>query len=76
MTREKLIRKTMLHLSKLPNQKLQEVSDYAEALLQGIDQKMISDGMQQLVSDAKAFEFLNEEEDLYTVADVIEKYVD
>lgn len=76
MTREKLIRKTMLHLSQLPNQKLQEVSDYAEALLQGIDQKMISDGMQQLVSDAKAFEFLNEEEDLYTVADVIEKYVD
>jgi hypothetical protein len=76
MTRDKLIQKTIQHLSQLPNQKIQEVSDYAETLLRGIDQKILAEGMQQLVSEAKAFDFLAEDDDLYSAADVIEKYGD
>lgn len=70
------MRKTLLHLSKLPNQTLQEVSDFAEARLHKIEEKSFNDGIHQLQAAANSFDFLAEEEDLYSDQDLIEKYID
>jgi len=74
MTRQILIQQTIDNLSKLPDQKLKEVADFAEFLLSKIDDKLITEGIQKLTSDSTSFKFLEEEEDLYTEADLKEKY--
>ena len=74
MTRQVLIQKTLENISKLPDQKLKEVSDFAEFLLSKLEDQLLTEGIQKLAGDSKAFQFLNEEEELYTEADLKEKY--
>jgi hypothetical protein len=74
MTRETLIKKTIDNLTKLPDQKLKEVSDFAEFLLNRIENQLMTEGIQKLISDSKAFKFLEHEEDLYSVDDLKERY--
>ncbi len=74
MTRETLIKKTIDSLAKLPDQKLKEVSDFAEFLLNKIENQLLTEGIQKLTVDSKAFNFLEEEEDLYSIADLKERY--
>jgi hypothetical protein len=74
MTREKLIEKTIDRLSKLPNQKLKEVSDFAEFLLNKIEERNLTEGIQKLAADSKSFKFLEDEEDLYSTSDLKETY--
>lgn len=74
MTREILIKKTLDNLTKLPDQKLKEVSDFAEFLLNRIENQLMTEGIQKLVTDSKTFKFLENEEDLYSVDDLKERY--
>lgn len=74
MKREILLKKTIDNLNKLPDQNLQEISDFSEFLLMKIENKMITENIQKLVSDSKSFTFLEDEEDLYSVNDLKEKY--
>jgi len=74
MTRDTLIKKTMDNLNRLPDQKLQQVLDFAELLLSKIDDQLITQGIQKLAKDSKVYKFLEEEDDLYSVLDLKEKY--
>ncbi|WP_230680004.1 hypothetical protein [Pontibacter sp. 172403-2] len=74
MTRQILIQRTIDNLSKLPDQKLKEVSDFAEFLLSKLEDQLLTEGMQKLASNSKSFQFLEDEEDLYSEADLKEKY--
>jgi len=74
MTRDTLIKKTMDNLNRLPDQKLQQVLDFAELLLSKIDDQLITQGIQKLAKDSKVYKFLEEEDDLYSVQDLKEKY--
>ena len=47
MTRETLIKKTIDNLSKLPDQKLKEVSDFAEFLINRIENQFMIEGIQE-----------------------------
>ena len=70
MNRQVLIDKTMNKISILPDMKIKEVNDFADFLLSKIDDKIIQEGIQQMVSDSKSFDYLKDEEDLYTVEDL------
>jgi len=74
MTRQVLIQRTIDNLSKLPDQNLKEVSDFAEFLLSKLEDRFLTEGIQKLAMGSKSFQFLEEEEDLYTEADLKEKY--
>lgn len=74
MTREKLIKKTIEHLDKLPDNKLKEVSDFAEFLLNKIENQILTEGIQKLVTDSNSFQFLENEEDLYSSDDLKERF--
>jgi len=74
MTRETLIKKTIDNLTKLPDNKLKEVSDFAEFLLNRIENKIITEGIQKLVTDSKSFQFLEDEEDLCSADDLKERF--
>ena len=65
MSRETLIKNTLNSLSKLPEQKIQEVSDFAEFLLSKADDAILTKGIQKLVAESKSFDFLKDDEDLY-----------
>jgi hypothetical protein len=74
MTRDVLIKKTLENLTRLPDQKLREVSDFAEFLINKIEERLMTEGIQKLTSDSKSFKFLETEEDLYSKADLKEVY--
>lgn len=72
MTREELIKSTMDKLAKLFEENLREVLDFTEFLLNKIEQKDFTAGIQQLVGDSACFKFLEDEEDLYSIKDLKE----
>ncbi len=74
MTRETQIIRTAKTLSKLPNDKVKEVSDFTEYLFKKYDEEMMQKGIEKLVSNSNAFQFLKDEEDLYSESDLKEKY--
>ena len=74
MSRQELIESTLNKIKQLPDYKIKEVEDFAGYLLSRIDDDMIRKAAQKLSSDSKTFEFLEDDEDLYTVNDVKEKY--
>lgn len=74
MDRNDLIENTMLKIRQLPDFKIKEINDFADFLLQKIDDQILREGIQELASKSKAFSYLNEEEDLYSVNDLKERY--
>jgi len=74
MTREKLMEKTMNALSKLPDKKLKEVSDFAEFLNNKTEDRKLTEEIQLIGAVSKSFRFLEEDEDLYSVSDLKERY--
>lgn len=74
MSREELIKTTIENLKQLSDTKIQEVSDYVSFLSSKIDDKIISEGIKKITSNSKAYDFLQDEDELYKVSDIIEKY--
>lgn len=74
MERKVLIEDTIGKIQQLPDIKIQEINDFADFLLSKIDDKILLEGIQKITSDSKAFEYLKDEEDLYSVNDLKEKY--
>ena len=74
MSREELIQYTVEHIQKLPEEKIKEISDFAEFLLSKIEDKVLVEGIQKLSARSKSYNFLEQEEELYTVNDLKERY--
>jgi hypothetical protein len=74
MTREAIIQKTMEVLYALPADKIEEVSDFADCILKKYDDQLLQQGMQTLIEQSDAFNFVEEEQELYTVKDLKERY--
>jgi len=74
MTREAIIQKTVKTLKKLPAEKAVEVSDFADYILKRHEEQILQNGIERLVEMSKTFQFLNDDEDLYSIDDIVEKY--
>ena len=61
-----LINRTVSSLSKLPNDKVQEVSNFTEFILKKYEDEILQKGIHKLVGNSDAFQFLKDEEDLYS----------
>jgi hypothetical protein len=75
MSRETVISSTVKILSKLPDDKLKEVAEFADQCLRRYEEEVLVAGIRAIVSDSDAFYFLKEEEDLYSIDDLKEKYL-
>ena len=73
MDRQVLIDNTFNKIRQLPDARIKEINDFADFLLSKIDDKIIQEGIQKLTSESKAFEFLKDEDDLYTLNELKEK---
>ena len=74
MTKEAIIQKTIKTLSKLPNEKAEEVADFVDDILKKYEDHILVNGIEKLVSKSQAFQFLNDDEDIYSEDDIKEKY--
>jgi hypothetical protein len=74
MERKILIERLKNKIECLPDIKIQEMNDFADLLLSKIDNKITIRGIEKLVQDSRTFGFLNDDEDLYTLNDLKEKY--
>lgn len=74
MTRKVLINQTVKNIKDLPDRKLQEVSDYVEFLLHNMDNSELNEEIARAASTSKSFQFLEDEEDLYSEKDLKEVY--
>jgi hypothetical protein len=74
MDRKELINNILSKINDLPDEKVREVNDFTEFLLSKIEDKLIAEGIMKLTADSKSFGFLKDEEDLYSVNDLKEKY--
>jgi len=73
MDRQVLIDNTFNKIRQLPDARIKEINDFADFLLSKINDKIIQEGIQKLTSESKAFEFLKDEDDLYTLNELKEK---
>ena len=74
MTRQAIIEKTLKAISLLPENKAEEISDFADFVIKKYEDQKLTDAIQQIITDSKTFSFLESEEELYTVADLKEVY--
>ena len=74
MERQELIENTLFKIRQLPDMKIMEIHDFAEFLLMKIDDQLLQQGIKDLASNSKTFSYLSEEEDLYSVNDLKERY--
>lgn len=65
---------TIKKMKQLPEDKIREVNDFVEFLLQKREEHVLTEGIRQLSSKSKSFGFLKEEEEIYTVNDLKQKY--
>lgn len=74
MTRQAIIERTIKAINQLPEDKAEEISDFADFVIKKFEDNRITESIQQLASKSQAFDFLNDEEDLYSSNDLKEKY--
>lgn len=74
MTRQAIIERTIRAINQLPEDKAEEISDFADFVFKKFEDNRITESIQQLASKSHAFDFLNDEEDLYSSTDLKEKY--
>jgi hypothetical protein len=74
MTRQAIIERTIKIINQLPEEKAKEISDFADFVIKKYEDGRITVSIQQLASKSQAFEFLNDDEDLYSSDDLREKY--
>jgi len=61
-------------LNILPDEKAEEIADFADYIMKKYEEDILTDGIQKIIKQSKVFGFLNNEEDLYSIKDVKEKY--
>jgi hypothetical protein len=74
MTRQIIIERTLKVMNQLPEDRAEEISDFADFVFKRYEEREITNGIQKLAAESKTFDFLNTEEDLYSVADLKEVY--
>jgi len=74
MTRKAIIEKTVKAINLLPQAKAEEISVFADFLMKRHEEDKLTNGIQHLTSQSEAFEFLSNEEELYTTEDLKEIY--
>ena len=74
MTKQIIIERTLNVINQLPEDKAAEISDFADFLFKRYEEQQLSKSIRQMTSDSNAFEFLKQEEDIYSIADLKKVY--
>lgn len=70
MTKQMIIEKTLKIINHLPEDKAEQIADFAEFVFKRYEEQRFRKGIQKLASESQSFNFLNEEEEIYSIADL------
>ena len=71
MTRQTIIERTLKAINQLPEDKAAEIFDFA---FKRYEEQELTKAIQKMVSESQTFDFLNNEEEIYSLADLKEVY--
>lgn len=74
MEKDILIEETLITLSKLPEDKIKAIAEYAAFLLLKYEEEQLQKGIETLMENSSSFDFLKEDHVSYTLEDIKEKY--
>ena len=74
MTKEAIIERTVKAINVLPIEKAIEISDFANFLSERYEEIKLIENIQSISSKGGSFDFLGEEEELYTLKDLKEVF--
>ena len=74
MTKQAIIERTIKIISQLPEDKAEEISDFADFIRRRYEEHQLTQGIQKLSAEGGAFDFLHGEEDIYSLEDLKENY--
>ncbi len=74
MTRQAIIERTIKAMNQLPEEKAEEISDFADFVTKRYEEHLLTQSIHKLTSDSQTLDFLHGEEDLYSITDVKEVY--
>lgn len=74
MTKQAIIEQTVKAINQLPEDKAEEISSFAKFVMKRYEEQQLTEEIQQIVSNSQTFDFLNDEEDLYSASDLKEVY--
>lgn len=74
MIKDTLMETTIQAIKKLPDNKLVEVAEFVDSLSQRLEVTNFSFELAKLSSTTKSLDFLKDEEELYSIADLKEVY--
>ncbi len=72
MERQQVIEKTIEYLKILPENRIEEALDYIQYLYSKSEDVILTEGIKQLSRESASFDFLQDEEELYTLDDIKE----
>lgn len=64
MKRQIIIERTRKIINELPEDKALEISNFADFVFNRYEEQELTKGIQKMVSEGKAFDFLNNEEEI------------
>ena len=70
MTRQSIIERTIKSINQLPEDKAEEIADFADFVTKRFEENRLTAGILHMASKSQAFAFLNDEEDHYSEADL------
>lgn len=76
MTKKEIIERATRAINQFPPQKTEEISDFIDFIMKKYEEQILTEGIQQLASESDAFQFLYEEEDLYSIDDLKVRFND
>lgn len=65
MTKQAIIERTIKAINQLPEEKAEEISDFADFVAKRYEEHQLTQGIQKIVAENRSFNFLNDEEELY-----------
>ncbi|KIA86093.1 hypothetical protein [Kaistella jeonii] len=74
MERVSFIEKTIKIINQLPENKVEEISDFAAFILKKYEESLLKDNIAELIEQSKSYDFLREDEVIYSISDVRLKY--
>lgn len=74
MTKQLIIERTLRAINQLPEEKAEEISDFADFVFKRYEEHELTTAIQKIAAESQAFDFLNNEEEIYSLADLKEVY--
>mgnify|MGYP000275850685 CR=1 FL=1 len=70
MTKQSIIDHTVKIINQLPEAKAVEISDFADFVINRYEEQSLSEDIQNIISGSQSFDFLREEEEMYSLKDL------